>query len=187
MSTDTFTLSSNRLAFSLLTQRDAPDIFQYAQDPLVAAHTAWSPHKQLADTQAFLDHIQSRESKIPDKLYLTWGIREEVNSAVIGTISFVQEHESTGHVDYALAHSHWGKGLMTESLICVRDWVFQQFPYITLIKSGCLSQNTGSVRVLKKAGFSLTERYKSQRGGKFEGQILETSLFEYHKPAGQWR
>lgn len=187
MVSDNYTFSSKRLFFSLLKREDASDIFQYAQDPLVAAHTSWSPHKQLGDTQAFLDHIQSRESTIPGTHYLTWAIREQATSPVIGTISFVQDQASTGHVDYALARSHWGKGLMTEALICVRDWVFQQLPFIILIKSGCLSQNIGSVQVLKKAGFACVAQYKSERGGKFGGKILETSLFEYPHHAGQQR
>jgi len=53
---------------------------------------------------------------------------------------------------YALARPHWGRGIMTDVLTSVADWALSQ-PSIWRIGAYVDLENTGSIRVMEKAGF----------------------------------
>lgn len=170
-------IKTNRLYFKLLSLEDIADVFDYARDPLVSENTSWEAHKSIKDTETFVQYVVSKHSLMPGKVRLVWGICMAGSSQVIGTVSFVQDNEKEGHVDYALSRDHWGKGYMTEAISEVISWAFNTLPLLEKVNSGCLSRNIGSVMVLLKVGFEITRRYESQRGAKFDNQILETTLF----------
>ena len=174
-------LLTNRLKLQVLAPEDVEDIYDYARDPLVAQNTAWSAHQGIEDTKDFVAYIISKKNSTPGQIHHVWGIRENGFNKVIGTISFQQDNDFEGHIDYALARSHWGQGLTTEAVTAIIDWVFKEIPTIRQINSGCLSRNIGSVKVLEKTGFSITNQYVSRRGGKFKNKMLETTLFRLRR------
>lgn len=178
-------IKTNRLNFKLLSLEDIADVYDYARDPLVSENTSWEVHKSLADTETFVRYVVSKHNLVPGKLRLVWGICTKESSQVIGTVSFVQDNEQEGHVDYALSRDHWGKGFMTEAILAAISWAFNTLPLLVKVNSGCLSRNIGSVMVLRKVGFAITKRYESQRGIKFDNQILETTLFCLTRQAWQ--
>ena len=170
-------LSTPRLHLRLLQASDVEDVFQYASNPKVAENTSWIAHASIEDTQTFIDYILTKESWEPNRIRFVLAILEKGKDQVIGTLSFRQEGAEKGHVDYALAEAFWGRGYVSEALNGLLTWLFQNMEALSEIHSGCLSRNIGSVKVLEKNGFQLTQKYTSIREGKFKGEELETSLF----------
>ncbi len=61
-------------------------------------------------------------------------------------------YRKTGLLGYWLAEELWGKGIMTEAVKLVTEYVFQNLDLIRL-QAGVLSKNPSSMRVLEKAGY----------------------------------
>ena len=54
---------------------------------------------------------------------------------------------------YALAYEYWGKGVTTEAAQALIDYAFESHsPH--LIMAWCISENTGSARVMQKLGMT---------------------------------
>ena len=170
-------ISTHRLHLRLLQAQDVNAIFSYANDPEVSKNTAWPVHQSIADSEAFVSYVLSRNSLEIGHVRLVWGILKKGQDQLIGTISFKQDNDQEGHLDYALGRAFWGQGYITEAVAHTIEWLFDQLPHLESIHSGCLSRNIGSVKVLEKNGFQLVEQYSSKREGKFGGVLLKTSLF----------
>ncbi len=170
-----------RLILRPLEKYDAADVFAYAKDRDVARHTSWSAHRSIDDAHAFIDHVLKYRNITPGNFQLTWAMRLTTDGAVIGTISLVQDSVDTAHTDYVLAKPYWGRGLTTEALNGIAEWAFYHLPNLAILRSGCLSQNRASCRVLQKCGFTLSGVERITFGKKFDHQTLEVSNFERRK------
>ena len=71
---------------------------------------------------------------------------------------------------------------MTEAVTMVVTWAFAHLERLMVVRSGCLTRNVGSRRVLEKAGFRLSGFEKIRFGAKFNHQILGVSNFERRRP-----
>lgn len=79
-----------------------------------------------------------------------------IDDVVVGGIGLelrADVYRKTPLIGYWLAESHWGKGIMPEAVKLVCDYTFAQLDAICIL-AYVLSQNTSSMRVLEKAGFS---------------------------------
>ena len=143
-------LRTERLRLRKLRADDAEGIFAYASDPEVATYVLWEAHRSLADTRAFLDMVlQQYQSLAPP----TWGVELLEKGELIGTCSFVAlapEH-ARGEIGYALGRKHWGKGYMVEAVRAVLAYGFGPLG-LNRIEARCDPHNTGSWRVMEKAG-----------------------------------
>jgi [ribosomal protein S5]-alanine N-acetyltransferase len=127
---------------------DAESVWsRYAQDPEVSKYLIWKPHRQMEDTQKF---IQSRIDHWTAHTSYPWVMTEASTGTVIGMI----EAEPNGHmvsIGYVLERPSWGKGVMTEALRAVIAALFH-VPSIYRVWATCDLENVASVRVLEKAG-----------------------------------
>jgi RimJ/RimL family protein N-acetyltransferase len=140
---------TERLELSPLTEADAEDVFAYARNANVARMTSWKPHGSVNDALAFIRQIKTTDQ-------LVWALRLGDGRA-IGTIDYSHVRPGVGHIDYALAEEHWGKGLMTEAARAVVDWAFHEYPSLAVMRSGCLAENRRSRRVMEKCGMHLVK------------------------------
>ena len=93
-----------------------------------------------------------------------------VDNKVIGSIGvFRQEniHRQTAELGYYIAEEYWGKGIMTEAVKQICDYVFEKSDIIRIYAEP-FSYNRASCRVLEKAGFQYegTLRSNAVKGGK---------------------
>ncbi len=93
-----------------------------------------------------------------------------VDNKVIGSIGvFRQEniHRQTAELGYYIAEEYWGKGIMTEAVKQICDYVFKNSDIIRIYAEP-FSYNRASCRVLEKAGFQYegTLRSNAVKGGK---------------------
>lgn len=106
-------------------------------------------------------------------------IVERDSQQVIGWIGIGKpSHEGIGDLDfgYALARSHWGKGYMTEALKALLDFAFTELGASTVFAE-CEVINTGSFRVMEKAGMTRAKRFSDER---------QRDMFLYTISRDQW-
>ena len=171
-------VSTKRLDLGLLAVADVEDVYQYGRDPEVSRTTSWPTHRSIKDAQDYVSFAVASDSDLPGSLRHTWAIRLREEARVIGAIDLVQDNDLQAHTDYVLARSCWNRGLMTEAVQAVVSWGFNRLHTLERIRSGCLTANVGSWRVLEKSGFRLVSRQRTRFGAKFDHQELEVSHYE---------
>jgi len=57
------------------------------------------------------------------------------------------------NLGYFILPEYWGRGLVTEAVRGIMAYAFESADVIK-IESGCLKANTGSIRVMEKAGMT---------------------------------
>ena len=85
----------------------------------------------------------------------TFAFAITVDNKVVGSIGvFRQEniHRQTAELGYYIAEEYWGKGIMTEAVKQICEYVFEKSD-IVRIYAEPFAYNAASCRVLEKAGF----------------------------------
>ena len=85
----------------------------------------------------------------------TFAFAITVNGKVIGSIGAFRQgniHRQTAELGSYIAEEYWGKGIMTEAVKQLCDYVFSNTDIIRIYAEP-FAYNIGSCRVLEKAGF----------------------------------
>lgn len=99
-----------------------------------------------------VDYISAMLSADEDE---TFAFAVTVDGKVAGSIGiFRQEniHRQTGELGYYIAEEYWGKGMMSEAVKQICEYVFSNSDIIRIYAEP-FAYNTASCRVLEKAGF----------------------------------
>lgn len=129
---------------------DAGAIFEgYARDLEVTKYLMWQPHSSIEVTREFLQGCLEGWSEGND---LSWMIKEGTSDHCIGMVG-LRIRVFKADVGYVLARQFWGRGIMTEAVQAVVDWVFSD-PTIFRVWAVCDVENLASMRVLEKVGMS---------------------------------
>mgnify|MGYP003623229237 CR=1 FL=1 len=100
--------------------------------------------------QASIDYINSQNGKPkPHEFAIVVD-----NNAVGGVSVFPRDniYHITAEIGYWLGEAYWGKGIMTEAVKLISEYMFRDFDIIKIF-AGVFDYNTPSMRVLEKAGF----------------------------------
>lgn len=90
-------------------------------------------------------------------------ILEAETQSVIGWVGIGKpSHPEYGDLDfgYALRHDHWGRGYMTEVVTGLLDFAFASLDG-SVVYAECETANTGSYRVMEKAGMTRIETFNA--------------------------
>ena len=85
----------------------------------------------------------------------TFAFAITVNGKAIGSIGAFRQgniHRQTAELGYYIAEEYWGKGIMTEAVKQLCDYVFSNTDIIRIYAEP-FAYNIGPCRVLEKAGF----------------------------------
>ena len=85
----------------------------------------------------------------------TFAFAITINGKAIGSIGAFRQtniHNKTAELGYYIAEEYWGKGIMTEAVKQLCDYVFSHTDIIRIYAEP-FAYNIGSCRVLEKAGF----------------------------------
>lgn len=93
-----------------------------------------------------------------------------VDNIVVGSIGAFRQsniHRQTAELGYYIAEEYWGKGIMTEAVRQICNYVFSKSDIIRIYAEP-FAYNTASCRVLEKAGFQYegTLRSNAIKNGK---------------------
>ena len=141
-------LHTTRLLLRKFELYDVDDVFNYANDPEWARFlTAPTPYTR-EDAESFVEGNSKSEWESNTMFAI------EFEWKVIGAIGFrFDAPNELAMLGYSIARPHWNKGLMTEAVLAVNDWAFEQFG-LAKIYSFADVENVGSWRVMEKVGMT---------------------------------
>lgn len=120
------------------------------------------------NAQTFLESV-SRQNPVTFYAIAT----QEVAIGGIGITLNKDVHRLTAEMGYWLGEPYWGKGIMTETVTKLTDYVFEHFGLVRVYAEP-YAYNESSCRVLEKAGYVLEGRLKSSviKDGQITDQFL---------------
>lgn len=147
----TQTLETNRLILRKFTLDDAPAMHaNWASDPEVTRFLTWPVHAS-ADVSRMV--LESWVKAYDDPTYYQWAIELKEIREPIGSISVVGQNEQIDmlHIGYCIGKKWWHRGIMTEALQTVMDFLFDEVG-ANRIESRHDPRNPHSGEVMKKCG-----------------------------------
>lgn len=166
-------IHSERLHLRKLTMKDAPDIYEYSKDPLVAEHVLWDAHTSVWESKGYIRWMM-RKYRNGDPS--SWGIALNENDKVIGTIGFmwIQPENAAAEVGYSLSRKYWNKGYMTEALKALMKYGFDEMK-LNRIEAMHETSNPASGAVMRKCGMKLEGTMRSKLFNK--GKYVDVDLY----------
>ena len=112
----------------------------------------------------------------------TFAFAITIDDKAIGSIGVFRQqniHRQTAEMGYYIAEEYWGKGIMTEAVKQICEYVFEHSDIIRIYAEP-FSCNMGSCRVLEKAGFQYegTLRSNAIKNGKVMDMKMYSLLRE---------
>lgn len=107
----------------------------------------------------------------------TFAFAVTVDEKAIGSIGAFRQgniHRQTAELGYYIAEEYWGKGIMTEAVRQLCDYVFSHTDIIRIFAEP-FAHNSASCRVLEKAGFQYEGTLRSNAVK--NGNILDMKMY----------
>lgn len=166
-------LETPRLILRKINMHDAPDIYAYCRDPLVAQHVLWDAHQNIGQSRAYVRYMQ-RKYRMEDAA--SWGIELKSTGKIVGTIGYmwIQSDNACAEVGYSLARACWGQGIMTEALRAVIDYSFHTL-HLNRIEAIHELDNPASGAVMRKCGMHKEGCLKQKLFNK--GRFVDVDLY----------
>lgn len=145
-------LETERLILRRFVSKDADAMYKnWASDPEVSKYLTWPPHSTVKDSKNAVKFFIKRYS---DKKYYHWAIvLKENGDEPIGGIDVVliNEDVSMVHIGYCIGKNWWHKGITSEALKAVMDYLFDVVG-VNRIESRHDTRNPNSGKVMMKCG-----------------------------------
>lgn len=139
------TIETERLILRAWTPEDTPDMFAYAQSPLVGPAAGWIPHKTIEETKEYLAFAIKQDE--------TWAIVWKESGRAIGSVGLHGTGVDTvRELGYVLHPDYWERGIMSEAAKAVIDFGFTELK-LDAIRVVHNVINRRSKRVIQKCGF----------------------------------
>ena len=111
----------------------------------------------------------------------TFAFAITVDTKVVGSIGIFRQgniHRQTAELGYYIAEEYWGKGIMTEAVKQICEYVFGKSDIIRIYAEP-FSYNVASCRVLEKAGFQYEGTLRSNAVK--NGKVLDMKMYSLLK------
>ena len=166
-------LHTERLILRPLRAGDAEAMFRnWTQDERVARYCRWHPHKDISETEGYLQFCLSAE--------YSWAITLKGKDEPIGAIDVVGKNDvGVSEIGYVLAHDYWGQGIMTETVKAVIEELFR----CGFEKVGACHDvnNPASGKVMEKCGMTYVRSCMALK--KFDSdEQCEVKCYEISRP-----
>ena len=111
----------------------------------------------------------------------TFAFAITVDNMVIGSISIFRQgniHRQTAELGYYIAEEYWGKGIMTEAVKQICEYVFAKSDIIRIYAEP-FAYNIASCRVLEKVGFQYEGTLRSNAVK--NGKVIDMEMYSLLK------
>jgi len=157
-------LCTPRLILRPWREGDLEDFYAYARVDGVGQLAGWLPHESIGESRKVLDMF-IRERK-------TFCLEHE--GRAVGSLGIETYREDRfpeldalrgREIGYVLAKDYWGRGLMTEAVSAVLDYLFEKVE-LDFVTVAHYEGNERSKRVIEKCGFRFVRctRHETQFG-----------------------
>lgn len=147
-------IETERLVLRPFCATDLDDFYEYASVEGVGECAGWRHHESKDKSQEILCRFIDEDK--------TFAICLKESGKVIGSLGIEKYGmedaltEFDGYrgreIGYVLAKDHWGKGIMTEAVSAVIDYLFDELD-LDFLTCGYYDFNSRSARVQEKCGF----------------------------------
>ncbi|MDR0831405.1 MAG: GNAT family N-acetyltransferase [Bacillales bacterium] len=146
-------IETERLILRAYQEDDLNDFYEYCQVEGVGEAAGWLHHKDINESQRILNIFLKQDT--------TFAIVYKENKKVIGSIGIKDTQEIkpefksylASEIGYVLSKDYWGKGLMSEAIKTVINYLFEN-TQLQILYCGHFIGNNKSKRVIEKAGFT---------------------------------
>ena len=110
-----------------------------------------------------------------------------VDDKVVGSIGIFRQgniHSQTAELGYYIAEEYWGKGIMTEAVKQICEYVFAKSDIIRIYAEP-FAYNIASCRVLEKVGFQYEGTLRSNAVK--NGKVIDMEMYSLLKEECEWR
>lgn len=169
-------LWTERLVLRRYRLEDADDLYQsLGTDPAVFQYSGWNPYATPAMAE---DTVRRFIGSYDDRHAYSWVM--DADDSVVGTIGAYDFKADQIEVGFSVVPDWQGRGLATEALKKVLEYLTKNegIPFVT---AWCAAENTGSKRVLEKAGMKYAGKEKD---GLVVGDRVYDKLFYEYRRAG---
>lgn len=155
-------LSTSRLVIRHWNQDDAPVLFDMARDPDIGNMAGWKPHESVEESRRIIDTVFASPS--------VFAIVSRAFNTPIGCIGLdrdpkiLKKGPKDAEIGYWLGRRYWNQGYATEAMEAVLAYGFSTG--ITKVWGQCFEDNTRSLNLMKRCGFTVDHR------GLFENPYL---------------
>lgn len=144
-------IETERLVLRRFTMNDTDSLYtNCASDSDVTRYMTWTTQTDIKETQISMQGWVKRYAN--DNFY-HWAIVEKAQNNMIGFISVIACDETVEQVEtgYAIGKKWWHKGYMTEALMAVIDFLFEEVK-VKRIYARHDTNNPNSGKVMQKCG-----------------------------------
>lgn len=169
-------LSTARTVLRKFEKTDLGNLYAYCSQDGVGEAAGWPRHESIEHSAKILDeYIEMRNQ---------FAIIYKENGKVVGHIG-VQDDSENGREDtkelgYVLNRDYWNRGIMTEVVLAVLDYLFLNG--VEYVYACCFQNNAASKHLIEKCGFAF------ERNGSYYAEQLDKSFdsYEYVFSREQW-
>lgn len=140
------TLTTERFVLSVPRASDVDAVFAACTDPELQRFVPVPVPYERSHAEGFV--LGMVPAWWRDDVEYVFGIREAADAPLMGVVSW---QRAAGFVGYWLDAAHRGRGVMTEALQALVDWVFTHD--VDELRWEALAGNVGSAVVAQRAGF----------------------------------
>ena len=146
-------LTTARLTIEPLSERDVDAFTEYRRDPEVARYQSWDVDYSRADAERMLAGQPDGQLPPPGS-WLQLAVRETASGRLLGDLALhrLDEQPDTFEIGVTLAPSSQGRGIGTEALGVLLDFVFDH-EHAHRVVAYCDSRNGPVARLLTRLGF----------------------------------
>lgn len=172
-------IETERLLLRKFKIEDATQMFNnWARYPENVKYLSWLPHKSIDETYQILDKWLN---EYKNKDYYRWCITLKDTHEAIGGIDVVEimELRSTCEIGYVLSKNYWNRGIMTEALKAVLNYLFKKVNF-NRIQLRHHIENIASGKVMQKCGLKY-EGILRQYGITNTGKHCDSAIYSILK------
>ena len=134
--------------------------------------------QRLSAEQDAMDYISAILSADENE---TFAFAIKVDSKVVGNIGVFRQkniHRHTAELGYYIAEEYWGRGIMTDAVKQICEYVFSRSDIIRIYAEP-FAYNIASCRVLEKAGFQYEGTLKNNAVK--NGKVIDMKMYSLLK------
>lgn len=167
-------LWTERLILRRYEPEDAEPLYRrLGSDPSMYKYSGWNPYATLEMAQ---ETVREFIRHYDDEHVYSWVI--DVDDVVVGTIGAYDYKDDRIEVGYSVVPAWQGRGIATEALKEVLKYLTEN-EGISCVTAWCADENTGSWRVLEKAGM---QRVRTDKEGLVVGdKTYDKLIYEYRR------
>ncbi len=169
-------LWTERMTLRRFRPGDADDLYRYlGTEPAMYEYSGWNPYATLEMAR---DTVQGFIDSYDDLHVYSWVM--DIDDVIVGTIGAYDYEDDRIEVGFSVVKGWQGRGLATAALKKVLEYLTEN-EGIPCVTAWCASENTGSRKVLEKAGmqFNCTEKNALSVGDK----VYDKLIYEYRGQA----